>query len=177
MRYPFLIILIFSFLIGNGQKDGFDLIRIGKSLYGQEITNNYEQQFSSPDSLIFRIQPTERMSICKEGIDYLNVKVNRDSTIAEVELFTVARVYQSNNDFLSSYRDISSCLVGQFGKADYLDEGKANRDNLKTAIWYFPDIATMFIVYAYDLPYQPNSFKRFYKMVWKNYDPKQPNKF
>src|SRR5688572_20646324 len=113
MKFICLFILIFISLIGKSQKDGFDLIRIGKSLYGQEISNNYEQQFSSPDSQIFRIQPNERMSICKEGIDYLNVKINPDSTIAQVELFTVARVYQSNNDFLSSYRDISSCLVGQ----------------------------------------------------------------
>lgn len=158
------------------QKNGYDLIRLGKNLYDPEIAQYYQPDFSTLDSQAYRVESNERKSICKEGIDYLNVKVNRDSTISEIELFTVATVYQSNNDFMASYREISSCLVGQFGKADYLDDGQRNRDNLKTAIWYFPDIATMFIIYAYDLPYQPNSFKRFYKMVWKYYDPKLPNK-
>lgn len=171
-----LIILSLITTLANAQKDGYEVIRMGKNFFDNSISDDYEQSFSTLDSLTFRIQPKAAKFICKEAIDYLNVKINRDSTISQIELFTVARIYQNNNDFLNNYRTISACLVGDFGKPDYLDDGRNKKDGLTTAAWYFSDMGLMFIIYAYNLPFQPNNAKRFYKMVWRPYDPREQYK-
>jgi len=155
------------------QKDGFEAIKIGKNFYDKSISDDYNVDFRSTDSLIFRLQGKLPKFLCEEAVDYLDVEIGADSIIKRVNLYTVGKTYPDKNTFINNYRKISDCIVHLLGKPDYLDNGRNNRDKMKTAGWKFPELQTLFVIYTYDVPMQINNVRKLFKMVWRVYDPKE----
>ena len=176
MKSFYSIIFCLISLICNSQKDGYEVIKIGKNFFDKIITDNYKQEFSTRDSLVFRLQGKTPKYFCGEAVDYLNVEINPDSTVTKIDLYTIGKLYPVGNDFLNNYKSISQCMVNALGKADYFDNGKNKKDGLMTAAWLLPESKIMFILYTYSLPIQLNNVKRLYKMVWTIYNPKEPKK-
>ena len=155
------------------QKDGFEAIKIGKNFYDKSITDDYDVDFRSTDSLIFRLQGKLPKFLCEEAVDYLDVEIGTDSIIKRVNLYTVGKTYPDKNTFINNYQKISECVVHLLGKPHYLDNGRNNRDKMKTAGWKFPELQTVFVIYTYDVPMQINNVRKLFKMVWRVYDPKE----
>ena len=173
MKPCWFIIFCLIALSGNAQKDGYESIQIGKNFFDKIITADYNLEFSSTDSLTFRLQGKLPKFICDEAVDYLDVEIGADSAITRVNLYTLAKIYPDKNVFLNNYKKISECMVQNLGKPDYLDNGKNRNDGLMTAAWKFPELKIIFLVYTYDLPVQINNVKKLFKMVWRVYDPKE----
>ena len=170
--------LLFAFFIVSqsvlSQKDGFETIKIGTNFYDKTITDDYDVAYTSTDSLVFRLRGKLPKFICEEAVDYLDVEVGTDSIIKRVSLYTVGKTYPDKNTFTNNYQKISQCIVHHLGKPDYLDNGRNNRDRMKTAGWKFPELQTLFVIYTYDVPMQINNVRKLFKMVWRIYDPKEP---
>src|SRR5688572_15000420 len=169
--------LITLFIISQtclAQKDGFETIQIGKNFYDKTISGDYDVEFSSTDSLVFRLKAKLPKFICDEAVDYLDVELGADSTITRVNLYTMGKIYPDNNSFLNNYQKISQCVIHSLGKPDYLTNRKNLKEGTMTAGWKFQDLKILFIIYTYDLPVQINNVKKMFKMVWRVYDPKEP---
>ena len=169
--------LITLFIISQtclAQKDGFETIQIGKNFYDKTIAGDYDVEFSSTDSLVFRLKAKLPKFICDEAVDYLDVELGVDSTITRVNLYTMGKIYPDNNSFLNNYQKISQCVIHSLGKPDYLNNRKNLKEGTMTAGWKFQDLKILFIIYTYDLPVQINNVKKMFKMVWRVYDPKEP---
>ena len=174
MKSAWLILFYLITLTGHAQKGGYESIQIGNNFFDKIITGDYNLDFSSTDSLTFRLKGKLPKFICEEGADYLDVQIDTDSTIKIINLYTLGKIYPDKNAFLNNYKKISECMVQDLGKPDYLNNGKNRQDGLVTAAWKFPDLKIIFVVYTYNLPVQINNVKRLFKMVWRVYDPKEP---
>ena len=174
MKSFYLIILCLSSVTCLSQKDGYEVIKMGKNFFDKTIADAFKLQFSTGDSLVFRVEGKRAKKICDEGVDYLDVAINPDSTVKKIELYTIGKHYPDGNDFLNNYKSISQCMVKVFGKPDYFDDGKNKTDGLMTATWLLPEFKTMFTLYTYSLPVQLNTVMRLYKMVWTVYSPTAP---
>jgi len=174
MKISSLIIFCFIAQTSQAQKDGYESIQIGRNFFDKIITGDYNLDYSSTDSLTFRLKGKLPKFICDEGVDYLDVQVDTDSTIKIINLYTLGKIYPDKNAFSNNYKKISECMVQDLGKPDYLNNGKNRQDGLMTAAWKFPDLKIIFLVYTYNLPVQINNVKRLFKMVWRVYDPKEP---
>jgi len=174
MKKSWLIIFCLISQAVNAQKDGYESIQIGKNFFDKAIGGDYNLEFSSTDSLVFRLRGKLPKFICEEAVDYLDVEIGSDSTIARVNLYTMGRIYPDNNIFLNNYQKISQCIIHSLGKPDYLNNRKNLKEGTMTAGWKFPELKILFIIYTYDLPVQINNVKKMYKMVWRVYDPKEP---
>ena len=175
MKSFYLTILCLISVTCYSQKDGYEVIKMGKNFFDRSITNAFKREFSTGDSLTFRVKGKRIKKICDEGVDYLDVAINTDSTIKKIELYTIGKHYPEGNDFLNNYKSISRCMVKVFGKPDFFDDGKNKTDGLMTASWLLPESKTMFIIYTYSLPVQLNTVMRLYKMVWTVYNPTTQN--
>ena len=166
--------LVIFFMIAQAcmaQKDGFETMRIGRNFYDRTIAADYDVSYSSSDSMVFRMRAKLPKFICEEAVEYLDVEIGADSTITQVNLYTMGKLYPDNNKFLNNYQKIAECIVRELGKPDYLNNKKNLKEGTMTAGWKFPDLKILFIIYSYDLPIQVNNVKKMFKMVWRVYDP------
>ena len=153
------------------QRDGYEVLQIGKNFYDKSIADDYDVGYSSTDSMVFRLRAKLPKFVCEEAIDYFDVELAPDSTIKRINLYTMGKLYPDNNTFSNNFQKIARCIVGALGKPGYLNNKKNLKEGTMTAGWKFPELKTLFVVYTYDLPIQINNVKKMFKMVWRVYDP------
>jgi len=158
-----LLILLFLSIICNAQKDGYKNLKLGTKLFNDSIVKSYKITAMLSDA--FRLDSYLTQYICDEKVDYVDVKINSDSTINFIHLYTVEKVYNDVDDFFNSYKMIADCMVNTIGKADYAENGNDRKDGRILLVWKFSNNIILSF-YAYSPSIYDKNVKEHYKIVW-----------
>jgi len=169
MKRLLIIIFCFSTLVCKSQIDGYKKLKIGGNLFDKNISENFILQ--NQGNNLFLLKSKTPQYICEERIGAFSVKLNSDSTIKTIEVYTLTKKYNNRSEFLEKFKKISQLLVDAFGKADDYDAGDTRNDGRMRIVWLFPDLKTMFLVYVTDPPTSSKNVEISYRMVWSYYKP------
>jgi hypothetical protein len=154
---------------------GYKTIRIGVNVFDTAITSSYREESRANDG-VFLFSSKTTQFVCDEQVDRIAVVINSDSIITKVELYTVDQTYQDVNYFHEKFKTFTECIVNTIGKAYDFDTGTDREDGRMRAAWLFPDLKTMFLMYASDLSIVDRNVKRKFRLVWAVYNPEEPKK-
>lgn len=159
--------------MGYSQQLGYKTIQIGAKVFDSTITSHFKPEPQSSDNVIlFRCKQIQY--ICDDQIDRIAVVINSDSIIRKIELYTTNKIYRDSDHFLQKFKVFSECIVNTIGKADDFDTGKEREDGRMRAFWLFPESKSMLIMYAYDLSVRDSNVKRYFRLVWAEYNYGEP---
>ena len=168
-------ILLFSLVLlsinSYSQQEGYKDIKIGMKLFDGTLFNSYKYDYYPSDSSAFRLTSILPQFICDEKVDYLYIKINPDSTISSIDLFTVDNIYKDVDDFFKNRESLMNCMVNTLGKAGYFESGNENIEGRSSFCWSFTNKNAL-CLYAWSPSVVDKNAKKHYKFAWFKVDNK-----
>jgi hypothetical protein len=173
-KFSGLIFLFFFSIISYSQEEGYKDLKIGSYLFAKNLTNVYKYSISKADSSQFRLKSILPQFICDEKVEFIDVKMNSDSSIEYIHLYTEEINLKDVDDYFNKYKAITGCIVNTIGKASYYEDGNNNPDGKMIMGWTLHNDKIALGLYTYSPSVFDKNVKRRYKFVWfKVSDPKK----
>ena len=164
MRVLFIIILIVSSIITYSQTDGYKDVKLGEKFDFVELLKSYKIKQITQRG--FHLVSNVEQKFCNIPIAYIDIKLNEDTTINLIQVYTNEIIYKGWEDFVEDYKAVALCIVNTVGTASYYDPGTDREDGVITTGWAFDDQKKLLALYGTDLKVSENNVPRHFLIAW-----------
>lgn len=154
------------------QKEGFKDLKIEHKFYDTNLLDVYTYFKHRDDSSLYRLIPKSEQLICDDKVDYLEIKINSDSTIDFIEVYTTQVFIKDVNEFFDNYKSLINCTINTVGKPSKYESGNNDKYGRTSTTWLL-DKNIVLAIYGKSPSVIDKNIKNYFKIVWFKYVPKK----
>jgi len=164
MRILLTVVLIVTSIICYSQTDGYKNIKLGEKFNFNELIKSYK--ITQIAQRGFHLISDFEQKFCNIPIAYIDIKLNEDTTISLIQVYTKDIVYKGWKEYIEDYKVIAECIVNTVGTASYYDPGTDKNDGFITTGWAFDDQKKLLALYGNDPKVSENNVSRHFLIAW-----------